>query len=398
MTTSRRSGDPLALVMGDVDLVRALGIAGISAAFLGSANDPARFSRHVRVSLPWTDPWERQEAMVAALLAFASSRAQAPVLFPQTDASLLLVSRHRDRLGDGFRLTLADADLVEQLVDKGRFQALAARHELPVPRAQRLDPGPGQPPPALDVPFPLVIKPLVRTPGWRRLAGGAKALHVPGGEDFVALWRRLVDLESAILAQELIRGPERGIESFHAYVDESGAIPGEFTGRKIRTLPARYGHSTAVEITFLPDVAELGREVLARLSLRGVAKLDFKRDERGRLHLLEVNPRFNLWHYPGAVAGVNLPALVYADLTARQRPPAASVPRRVMWCDPLPDLRAAYAEGTSPLEWLRWARGCRAMCGLAWQDPLPFVRGMLVPAVRRRLIPHRLGGRHRAAS
>jgi hypothetical protein len=58
MTTSGGSTDPLALVMGDVDLVRALGIAGISSAFLGSATDPARFSHHVRVSLPWLDPWE----------------------------------------------------------------------------------------------------------------------------------------------------------------------------------------------------------------------------------------------------------------------------------------------------------------------------------------------------
>jgi D-aspartate ligase len=398
MTTSGGSLDPLALVMGDVDLVRTLGIAGISTAFLGSPTDPARFSRHVRVSLPWIDPWEDQESAVAGLLAFASSRTQPPVLFPQTDASLLLASRHRERLREGFRLTLADTDLVEQLVDKGRFQALAARHELPVPRAQRLDPSPGQPPPSLDVPFPLVVKPLVRTGSWRRLAGDAKALHVLEGDDFAALWPRLVALGSAILAQELIRGPERGIESYHAYVDESGATPGEFTGRKIRTLPARYGHSTAVEVTALPDVAELGREVLARIRLRGVAKLDFKRDEHGRLHLLEINARFNLWHYPGAVAGVNLPALVYADLTGRQRPPAASMPRPVMWCDPLPDLRAAYAEGTAPLEWLRWARGCRAVCGLAWEDPLPFARGMLWPAVRRRGVPQRLRGGHRAAS
>ena len=379
----------LALVMGDVDLVRALGIEGISTAFLGSARDPARFSRHVEVLLPSIDPWEDQEGAVAGLLAFASSQAEAPVLFPQTDASLLLASRHRDRLRDGFRLALADADLVEQLVDKGRFQALAARHELPVPRAQRLDPRPGDPPPSLDVPFPLVIKPLVRTPAWKRLAGEAKAIHVLEREDYVALWRRLVDLESALLAQELIHGSERSIESYHAYVDESGATPGEFTGRKIRTLPPRYGHSTAVEVTPLPDVAELGREVLARLGLRGVAKLDFKRDGHGRLHLLEINARFNLWHYPAAVAGVNLPALVYADLTGRQRPPVAPLRRPVLWCDPLPDLRAAYAEGTSPLAWLRWARGCQVACGLAWADPLPFARGMLLPVVLRRVVPQR---------
>jgi predicted ATP-grasp superfamily ATP-dependent carboligase len=135
---------PLALVMGDVDMVRALGVAGIPCAFFGFADDAARFSRHVRVALPWIDQWQRQEDIVAALLDLARSVAEPPVLFPQTDATLLLASRHRERLGAAWRLMLADAELVEQLVDKARFQALAERHALPVPRSQRLRPSPSR--------------------------------------------------------------------------------------------------------------------------------------------------------------------------------------------------------------------------------------------------------------
>lgn len=114
------------------------------------ANEPARFSSHVRVSLPWIDPWERQDQLVAALLDFARSQTEAPILFPQTDAALLLASRHRGRLAEGMRVMLADRDLIDQLVDTRRFQALAARHDLPVPPAQHLRPAPGDPPPALD--------------------------------------------------------------------------------------------------------------------------------------------------------------------------------------------------------------------------------------------------------
>jgi D-aspartate ligase len=377
--------DPLALVMGDVDVVRALGVAGISCGFFGYADDAARFSRHVEVSLPWIDQWERQDELVVALLDFARSRPEPPVLFPQTDATLLLASRHREQLGSGFRMALADRELVDDLVDKSRFQELAARHHLPVPRAQRLHPAPGQPPPQLEVPFPLVLKPLTRTPGWTHAVGAGKALHVLEPAQLAGAWAQLGDLSTDLLAQELIAGPESRIESYHAYVDESGAVAGEFVGRKIRTFPVDYGRSTAVEVVWLADVAELGREVIARLGLRGVAKLDFKRDDRDRLHLLEINPRFNLWHHPGAIAGVNLPAIAYADLTGRPRPGVASNPRRVMWCDPLQDLRAARAAGVPPLAWLRWLLRCRSISGLAWRDPLPFVRGKLGAAVWRRV-------------
>jgi predicted ATP-grasp superfamily ATP-dependent carboligase len=245
-------------------------------------------------------------------------------------------------------------------------------------------PAPGGPAPPLEVPYPLVIKPLTRTPGWTALAGSSKALHVRDRGEFAAAWPALSELPTELLAQQLIAGPESRIESFHVYVDASGAIAGSFTGRKIRTFPVDYGHSTAVEVVPLPDVAALGRDVVARLALKGVAKLDFKRDDDGRLHLLEINPRFNLWHYPGAVAGVNLPALVYADLTGRERPPVAAEPREVAWVDPLQDLRAARAWRVPPVAWLRFLAGCGAVCGLAWADPAPFLRGKLWGAVWRR--------------
>jgi D-aspartate ligase len=374
-----------ALVMGDIDLVRALGLAGIPVAFFGVPDASARFSRHVRVVLPWIDHWRHQDELVAALMAFGRSQPEPPVLYPQTDAALLLASRHRDELATAFRLMLADAELIEQLVDKGRFADLAGREDLPVPRAVRLRLQPGQAPPVLRLSYPLILKPVVRGVGWASLGADAKAMHVGGPDDWAEIWPRLADARSEVVVQELVSGPESAVESYHAYIDETGAIAGEFTGRKIRTFPARYGYSTAVEVAELPDVEQLGREVLHRVGMRGVAKADFKRDERGRLHLLEINARFNLWHYPAAIAGVNLPALVHADLTGRPRPPGLRPTRRVAWCMPLWDARAAYADGVSPVRWLRWARGCEAMSGLSRDDPLPFIRGTLASAVRRRL-------------
>jgi D-aspartate ligase len=392
----------MAVVMGDVDMVRALGLAGIDSAFFGSADATARFSRHVRVVLPAIEDWEREpgreEELLQALLAFARAQTEPPVLYPQTDAALLVASRHRDLLAGAFRLSLADAGLIEQLVDKSAFQALAERHDLPVPPAQRLPPDPGQPVPELAVSFPIIVKPAVRVSNWFELGEQGKAMRVEGPGEWRERWKQLAATDTELLVQQLIAGPESAIESYHAYVDDDGVVKGEFTGRKIRTYPADYGFSTSVQITDTPDVARLGRDVLRKIALRGVAKVDFKRDERGRLHLLEINPRFNIWHHPGALAGVNLPALVHADLTGSPRPGGQRTVRTVAWCQPLTDLRAAYEDGMSPLAWLRWARGCKAVSGLALDDPLPFIRGTLWQATSNRV--RRLGalaGRRSAA-
>lgn len=373
------------VVMGDVDLVRALGLAGITSAYVGPPDASARFSRHVSTVVRWTDQWSGQDALVAALLELARAEAGPLVLFPQTDAALLLVSRHREELGGALRFVVAEAELIEQLVDKGRFHRLAARLGLPVPSAVSLRAEPGAAPPALDLPFPVLVKPFTRAGDWHAAGGLGKAVEVRGEADWAALWERFSALRMQLIVQRLVPGPETAIESYHAYVDAEGAVVGEFTGRKIRTFPLRFGFSTAVEITELPDVAELGRDVLARLGLTGVAKVDFKRDAGGALHLLEVNPRYTLWHYPAALAGVNVPALVHADLTGLPRPAGRRATRSVAWCTPLTDLRAARAQGISPLTWLRWARRCQAVSGLSRDDPLPFVRGAMWHALSRRL-------------
>jgi predicted ATP-grasp superfamily ATP-dependent carboligase len=102
-------------------------------------------------------------------------------------------------------------------------------------------------------------------------------------------------------------------------VDAQGRIAGEFTARTIRT-------GGALETTDAPDVLALGRSVVQRLKLRGVATLELTRGSDGTLYLLGVHARFGLWHTVGARAGVNIPAFVYADLVGSERP-AAPKPR-----------------------------------------------------------------------
>ena len=379
-------GGPLACVVGDMDLVRPLGLAGIRCAVVADAGDPTRFSRHTAAAIDWIESWTAPEQLVDRLVAFGSRQRDAPILFYEWDSELLMVSRYRDRLARAFRFVVADAELVEDLVDKARFEALARRLPLPVPRGCRVDPAHG-PPPVLDLRFPLVVKPVTRDrlDLWVPLSEWGKALRVESADELRRLWPRLASTGLEVVVQEEIEGPETEVESYHVYVDAEGAIAGEFTGRKIRTRPPAYGFTTALEITDAGDVYELGRELTRRLGLAGVAKFDFKRDARGELHLLEVNPRFNLWHHPGAKAGVNLPALVYADLTGRPRPPQRKARAGVRWCYHLHDARRAREGGMSPVAWLRWARSCEAVSALAVDDPMPFVRGFAWPQTRSRV-------------
>lgn len=361
---------PMACVMGDMNLVRPLGLAGVSCAVVVPPGDPATYSRFVRAVLPWQSFSKNLDGLADMLLRFGTVQQERPVLFFEEDSHLLFVSRYRERLGQAFRFILPEVPLVEDLVDKARFQILAERLSLPVPASRRIHPSPGSTPVSLDLRFPVVIKPLRRRSPWDQIAGSNKAIEVATEKAFRELWPRLANNEMDLLVQDMIPGPESRIESYHVYVDHRGEIAGEFTGRKIRTYPPSCGHSTALETTDAADVASLGRTLVQKLDLRGVAKLDFKRDPDGALHLLEVNPRFNLWHVLGARAGVNIPALVYADLTGQPRPLPAKARPGVRWCTLPSDLIAARSTGVSLLSWLPWVIRCETISHMNWDDPV----------------------------
>lgn len=366
----------LACVMGDMDLLQPVAMGGIPAAVVTRLGVPSLYSRFATSRLHWDDFSQNNDELLEALSRLAATQSEPPVLFYQEDAQLLFVSRRREELSRAFRFVVAGAPLVEDLVDKARFQALAARCELPVPPARRFHPADLEAG-ALGVDFPLIIKPLTRVERWESLFGLRKALSADSAEALRALWPSLRAFDAELLAQKLIAGAETRIESYHCYVDRHGAMAGEFTGRKIRTYPASFGHTTALEITDAPDVQRLGCDIVSRIGLTGVAKLDFKRDSDGKLHLLEINPRFTLWHHAGAVAGVNIPAIVYADLTGLPRPPAACAKAGVRWVRAWKDFPAARDTGMPLPEWLRWAAGCEAKSALAWNDPMPVVRSTL---------------------
>jgi D-aspartate ligase len=351
-------------------------MTGIPCAVVTRLGMPSLYSRFTQSCLHWDDFSQNTETLLDALVRFGKAQGERPVLFYQEDAQLLFVSRYREQLALASRFVVADASLVEDLVDKARFQVLAQRHGLPVPAARRFHPAALEPS-ALDLAFPLIIKPLNRAGRWDDTFGLRKAIEAESLAALQALWPSLLALDIDLLAQELIAGSEAQIESYHCYVDRAGSIAGEFTGRKIRTYPAAYGHTTALEITDAADVRRQGRDAAERLGLTGVAKFDFKRDRAGKLHLFEINPRFTLWHHAGAVAGVNIPALVYADLTGAPRPAVTPAKAGVRWCRPWKDLPAARQSEVPMTSWVPWLIGCEAKSTQSWSDPMPAVRSTL---------------------
>lgn len=388
--------EPWALVIGDVSLVRALGRSGLPVMLSSSEDRPAAAaSRYCAGVLETPSFIDDPEGAVQAIVGWARKQESRPVIFYQGDHDLLALSRHRADVTPHAHLILPRADLVEDLVDKLRFAALATRLMLPIPPTVTL---------RRDEPldeifarwshFPCVIKPSTRG----RWIGSAlqlqdkrtpKAIRVETRTTLESIAPMVRAHETDCVLQAAVEGGEEQILSYHAYVRPQGEVAAEFTGRKVRTVPRRYGFSTCLDVIHEPAVLELGRDVCRKLALTGVMKMDFKRDARdGRLYLLEINPRFNLWHHPAMVAGVPIPALVYADCVHPDRPlPPARAQRSVRWLSARGDLRALpeyrRAGELSIGGWLRDLVTADVNEDIFLHDPLPSLLELAARARRR---------------
>ncbi|MBA3777968.1 MAG: ATP-grasp domain-containing protein [Chloroflexi bacterium] len=380
--------------MGAMDIVRPLGIAGIRSQVVAQPHRPTRYSRFTVGVIEHVDPYRRAEDLVHRLVSFARTQERRPVLFYDNDGYLALISRFRAGLADHFAFIVPDATLVEDLLDKQRFLSLATRLALPIPATRHLTHGFVVS--DVDLTFPLILKPLTRDDrdrAWVHVGGFAKAIRFQTRDALRADLPRLQRSGMAFIAQTLIPGPETAVESYHVYADVEGSVVADFAGRKIRTLPPEFGHSTALVTTVAADVISTGRQIVRALGFTGVAKMDFKRDRAGQLHLLEINPRFTLWNHLGARAGINVPAIVFGDLAGWARPTIRPARAGVTWCDLWKDARAARLARVPFVSWLRWVASCDVKSELAWDDPLPFLLGK-VAARPLRAIARRGGTAH----
>jgi predicted ATP-grasp superfamily ATP-dependent carboligase len=374
------------VLLGGLALVRALGLARIPVLIASAERDtPAMASRYCAgtIALPpfEADATSREAAVEALVRAGRELRARhgAPApLFYGDDERLSLVQDYRAALAPHFALLLNEPALADALLDKTAFQALAERAGLPVPRRVDLH--------RLQAErFPVLVKPKVKT-DWdhssvhlQLFAGAGKARIFASGAEAAAdpLVRSLA---GQLAFQEYIPGGDEAIWSFHGFAAPDGEILAWFVGRKIRTYPELTGDSAYLRLARDDAVAALGFELAARLGLAGVFKMDFKRSAAsGKLHLLEINARFNLWHYLGACNGVNLTRVAYEFLTAGKRPQPAAAQTRWRWLGLRNDWRA-YRElsARGKLNFASWLLSLAYLPKVyetfSWTDPMPFLR------------------------
>ena len=306
--------------------------------------------------------------------------------FCSNDGHLDILLKHWDEMHRMFRLVTVNKEMLGNILNKDLFIPFAKEYNLPVPFTYSMEQLAKESLPS----FPVIIKPKVRL-NWFdsetvSSQGGRsyKGLLVKDEQELEKFRASLAKENIEYVVQQYVAGAESNIVSFHSFYTEDSKPLGYFVGRKIRTYPADYGQSCALTLVNDDYVVRESLKILERIKFKGPIKIDYKIDQNtGRYYLLELNPtRYNIWHYLGARAGVNLPALAYEYMTK----PSAQISLHknwqtdIRWFNVVNDFQAFRElhkkSGLSLWKWLQSYRGRRVYQTLAFDDLKPVFYGI----------------------
>jgi D-aspartate ligase len=383
-----------ALILGgahsSLEIARSLGRQGIPVWLVTSDNPLARLSRYVQRKFWWQGP-DSDDAAGYLIDLVRRHGLHGWVLFAGGDSEVELIARNHAALAASLTLTTPAWDVVRLSIDKRNMNTRAAELGLAMPISRY--PGSKDDLANLGIPFPLIIKPTMRSSHLR-----SKAWRADNQRALTVLYEKSAAVIGAdrIMVQELIPGDGQTQFSYAA-VCERGTPIGSLVARRTRQYPVDFGFtSTLVESISSPQIEQAACRFIKSLDFSGLAEIEFKYDARdGQYKILDVNTRAWTWMALGAVAGVDF-ALLQWRLALGERIAAISAKPGVSWRYLSRDLVAAAQEvlaGTiSPIAALHSLRHAAAAAVWASDDLLP--AALDLPLVAARVLHRRyFGGR-----
>ncbi|MBN9407914.1 MAG: ATP-grasp domain-containing protein [Burkholderiales bacterium] len=219
-------------------------------------------------------------------------------LVSTVDAELIALAKRRsDFEAAGVQLPLSPLPTLQMCRDKLALLTHLST-SVPVPAHAVLDAAPLR----LDAALPWFAKP-------RAGSGSRDLTRIDSEADLAALPR-----DGSLLVQEYLPGEEYSVD---VYVRSDGQAVAAVPRERMKT---DSGIAITARTVHVPEVIDAAVRAAQDAGIRGVANVQFRRARDGVFRLLEINPRF-----PGtlpltAAAGVDIPALMMAELQGQSLP------------------------------------------------------------------------------
>jgi predicted ATP-grasp superfamily ATP-dependent carboligase len=320
------------------------------------------------------NPSENPDQVVRDLLQLGDTLDMPGILFPTSDAFVLLISRYRDDLCRCFRFALPPSEVLEGILNKRRQYEAAERCGVPI--ATTFYPSTQSDVEEIQdrIEYPAFIKPLYSHLWQTKFPNKGFLVHNP--TELMSTYRAVLKARVEAMVQSIIQGANTNHVKVCGYFDENSHPLALFVTQKIRQYPTDFGVGTLMQSIHNEEVLEFGLRFFRGIGYRGVGSIEFKKDDRdGRYKMIELNARLWQQNIQATVAGVNFPLIQYLHLTGQPVPAVTDFRDGVRWFDAIQDFQAFWTyrkQGKLSVgEWLRSWIGSECFAYFAWDDLKP---------------------------
>ena len=243
-----------------------------------------------------------------------------PVLLPSADAYVELMEPYYQRLRQYYLLPDTPPGLNTDLLNKASLRELAQKHGVLTPETilpgeegfyDRVE---------AEIGYPCLVKPFMSHSFVSKFR--AKMFTVKNREELQKALGRVEEAKIPVFVQRIISGFDDHMYTFNAYLDQRGKVTHWMTCQKQRQYPINFGASVYTKQRYVPELFKIGAPFLEDVGFRGLAEIEFKKDARsGKFYLIEVNVRLSNLSSLFAKVGLNMPYIMYRDLTGNPLPP-----------------------------------------------------------------------------
>ena len=239
------------------------------------------------------------EGLIKGLQNLAKEFDSKPILLFTRDADVVEISENRKKIEPLYNFLLPSHEVVETLMEKGKFADFAEVRDLPVPKTIFVRTEEELKSIATHISFPIILKPYM-----------LHAVRIDNERQLEQLAHKLEALHyHSMIAQEYIEGEDDNLFFCFLLFNKNGELVHSMNGRKLRQWPVSYG-TTSLAITI--ENKKLDKEVqkfVKTTDLVGYCSIEYKYDiNRDRYVIMEPTiGRFNQQIALSIASGVNFP-------------------------------------------------------------------------------------------
>ena len=286
-----------------VAAIRSLSLAGLDVFISETSRFAAgMFSRYPQERFLTPSPITQPKPFIKDILFIINSE-KPDVLMPMELTTLLLLSKHRNKIHKATAFPFAPHDILIQAASKIQATKAARDTGVSVPASLPIT--------SITTPQEIMAKlgsSLVLKPDFGE--GGRGLFYCETTKELeTALWT--IPAQQNYLAQQRIQAGGAGL-GVSILMDEKQQVLATFCHKRIREYPISGGASTCREAIHHPQAERDAIAILSKIRFQGVAMVEFKEDPTtGKAIFLEINPRF--WgSLPLAIkSGVDFPTLLW---------------------------------------------------------------------------------------